>query len=172
MNWYNVCNNEIDLRTDNVKYLSPIDAAEFTVKNIIKNYQPPYYLMISGGVDSQAMLYSWTSFGKNFIPVAYSYNKTFNMHDLSNIENFATKFNIGVTINDFDLLNFLHTEYPDYSKKYHCSSPCISAYIKMSENLVGTVIFSGDPMIGNGPSISYAQLGLYRASIQRENLIP
>jgi len=166
--WYKIDKNIIDFRSQLPVKIKPLEAAELTVQSILNNYPPPYHLMISGGVDSQAMLHSWVKFGSDFIPTSVIYNN-FNFHDIDNIKLFYKNY---VQYINFDLLTFLELEYDTYSAKYRCSSPCISAYIKMIENLQGTIIFSGDPFIENKPRLTDAILGLYRASMDKKNLIP
>jgi hypothetical protein len=166
--WYKVDKNVIDFRSQFCVKMKPIEAAKLTVQSIIDNYPSPYHLMISGGADSQAMLHSWVKFGSDFIPTSVIYND-FNFHDIDNIKLFYKNY---VQYINFDLLSFLKLEYDSYSAKYRCSSPCISAYIKMIENLKGTIIFSGDPLIKKKPRLTNAILGLYRASLEKKTLIP
>lgn len=171
MRWAKASYNCFDL-TASYKHFSPLDAAQFNVQKIINDFNPPYYLMVSGGIDSQAMLYAWLKFGKDFIPTSVIYNNNFNLHDVGNISNFANQYNLKINYLDFDLLGFYKNEFDSYSEIYRCSSPCISAHIKMTENLKGTVIFSGDPIFSNILSYTDAILGLYRASLIRDNLVP
>lgn len=172
MQWVKITNNELDFRVSNLIKCTLLDAAKLAIESIIKNYPPPYHLMVSGGIDSQAMLYLWHKFGSDYIPISFIYNDSLNSHDLETLKIFSSKYNIEIKYLNFDLLNFLLKEYDQFSKKYRCSSPCISAYIKMSETLPGTVIFSGNFLHQNGAVFSDAILGLFRASLDRITLIP
>lgn len=172
MNWVKVSDNLVDFTVPNLDRLTPLLACKHAIQSIISNYPKPYNLMVSGGIDSQAMLYAWYLFGENYIPTTVTYNNDFNLHDIDNIKNFAEIYNIPINYKNFDLLYFLQNEYDSYSAKFRCSSPCISAHIKMSEDLQGTVIFSGDFLNKKGAVLSDAILGLYRASLVNKNIIP
>lgn len=144
--------------------ISALEAAHFNVDYIRKNYSAPYYIFLSGGVDSQAMLWAWHTSNADFIPVSITYNKDLNFHDLDNLKLFSQLHNIKINYFDFDVINFLESEFESYSEKYRCGSPHICTYIKMSEIIKdGTVIFSGDMLNPNSPVFpDRNNWGLYR----------
>lgn len=172
MKWVKFNNNVVDFYIPNLKYISVLEAAKSTIETILQNYPPPYHLMVSGGIDSQAMLYLWNKFGKDFIPTSVIYNQDFNLHDLLDIDKISYEYSFSVKYIHFDLLHFLQHDLNDYAHRYKCSSPCINAHIKMSEGLNGTVIYSGDFLTNAKPTLSNAILGLYRASLDRTSIIP
>lgn len=172
MKWVTVDQNKLNFFVNNLNRLKVYDAAKLTIESIMDEYPPPYNLMVSGGIDSQAMLYLWNKFGYNFIPTSVIYNSNLNLYDVMDLNNLNVQYNFKIKYINFDILSFYEKEVHDYALKYKCSSPCINAHIKMSENLQGTVIFSGDFIAAQKPVLSNAILGLYRASLQRENLIP
>ena len=175
LSWYHVYDHTVDFRYENINNLNPLEACQLTINQITKNYAPPYYIMVSGGIDSQAMLYAWLKFGNNFIPTCFLYNDDLNHHDISTLKIFAEKYNIDVNYIDIDIIQFIDNNFREYAEKYKCSSPWITSYIYMSEKLNGTVIFSGNFLQSkNGPanSLTYSILGLYRASLSKNNLIP
>lgn len=161
--WFIINDNSIDLRTDS-KFIAALDAAELTVKKIIDTYPAPYRLMVSGGVDSQAMLYAWKLFGKEYIPTSITYNGTLNRHDLITLHEFSKKENIKIDYIDFDLLDFYQTNFLTIVEKYKCTSPQFAAHLGMTESLNGTCIFSGDRLLPNLAVISSANLCIVRAS--------
>lgn len=121
-----------------------IDAAIFTVNHIIDNYPPPYTLCLTGGVDSQAMLYSWILSGKKFNTFSAVYNQNLNFHDLENLIQFSVNYNIPINFYNFDLINFLFNEHEKYALTYRCGSPHMCVFMKFIEIInQGTVIFSG-----------------------------
>ena len=64
-----------------------------SIQHITENYPGPYYLMLSGGIDSQLMYWCWQSSGAKFIPVSFRYrheNTYFNDHDLVQLEKFSS----------------------------------------------------------------------------------
>lgn len=142
--WYSVKDNILDFRAT-LSNISGINAAKLAVESIQKNYKPPYYIMVSGGVDSQATLYAWHLFGKDFIPTSVIYDKEicFNKHDLVELETFSKHHNIEINYINFDLLSFYENDYDRVAHEFECSSPQITAHIQMTRNLPGTVIFSG-----------------------------
>jgi len=143
--WYKIYNNILDFRTK-LGPLAGIDAAQLAIESIQNYYPAPYHLMVSGGADSQASLYAWHLFGKkNFIPtcIIYDKDKFLNQHDIETLIVFSKKHNIEINYQYFDLLNFYESKYDSIANEFECSSPQISAYIEMTRNLSGTVIFSG-----------------------------
>ncbi len=171
MDWIKVDKDIIDCRVD-VNLLHPTDAAEKTIKEIQDKYPPPYFLMASGGVDSQVMLLMWKHHGKDFIPTAVRYNTSYNSHDLENLDIFSKVNGMDVNYIDFDLLSFLKYDYDGVSSMLRCSSPCISAHYEMVKNLEGTVIFAGDFIHREGLVLSPPIMGLHRATQFKKNLIP
>jgi len=172
MKWVQVNEREFNFYIPNFTYIPLFDAAKLTIESIIKNYPPPYNLMVSGGIDSQAMLYFWNKFGRDFVPISVIYNTDYNLHDILKLEEINQNYNFKIHYKDFDLFSFLENEAVEYAYKYKCSSPCITTHIKMSEDLTGTVIYSGDFIHNIKPLLTNSILGLYRASLERKNLIP
>jgi len=174
MQWVKWSETTLDFRTPDgfLERLAPRTAAKYAVESIMQTYPEPYHIMISGGIDSQVMLYAWYKFGKNYIPTTVVYNEGLNSQDINNVKEFTKPYNIEVYYKKFNLLSFLLHEYDSYSAQFRCSSPCISAHIKMVEDLPGTIIFSGDFLSPQGAKLTDAILGLYRASLARPTIIP
>lgn len=170
MQWYTVDNNLIDFTTTN-KLLASDEAAKLTVETIINHYPPPYHLMVSGGVDSQAMLYAWKLYGRDYIPTSVVYNNGMNMHDLETLAIFVDREKIYVKYIDFDLLKFYETEYDDLCETYKCISPHFGAHLGMTKNLTGTCIFSGDCLGVKSAALRNNNLCLLRASKER-SIVP
>ena len=156
----------------------PISTAVNTVNQISKTHSGPYYLMVSGGVDSQCMMWAWLQSGVPFTAVACKYvshdsNTIMNAHDLVELELFTSKFNIPVSYKNYDVFSFLENELQHYAVTYQCTSPQICSYMKMSELLEdGTVIFSGN--FGNEIELyNYTIFGLHRYAEQSgRSIIP
>lgn len=153
---------------------SPMSAAIEAVNNIVANYPAPYNLLVSGGVDSQAMLYAWKMSGHPFNAISFRFNQNFNWHDIKTLPQFCEQESIDYQIIDFDYLSFLENEYDTIAKKYRCSSPQISMHIKMATMLHGTRVFAGNFLSTYDAHLSYAILGTYRFSMTEEgkNTIP
>lgn len=131
------------------KKLSWQSAYEQTVTSIIKHYPAPYYLCVTGGVDSQAMLYAWyntVGAHPDVIPISFLYNNQCNEYDQVGISEICTKYGYHRQIKSFDLMAFIDSgECKEYQISYYTQSPQMAAWIKMIESLVsGTVIMSGE----------------------------
>ena len=167
----------IDLRNITPSPKKLIDIVVDAVIKVTEQFPPPYNLMISGGADSQAMLWCWHKSGIpfNVITVKYLNNdgQILNSHDIDNVNNIKEVYGIDVTYLDFYLIHFLENNMKDYAVKYQCTSPQITTYMRMSELITeGTVLFSGDflkTMLG----YTYTILGLKRyADMSKRNLVP
>lgn len=174
--WFKVTDQLLDFTVSEFKETvkSPIHAAVEAVNDIVKNYPPPYNLFVSGGIDSQAMLYAWKVSNHPFNVYTFRYNQTYNIHDIETLFLFCEREHIPYTIVDFDYFKFLEEEYDSIAKKYKCSSPQISMHIKMATMFTGTNIFSGNFLTTGGAVLSHAILGIYRYSRTSEgkNTIP
>lgn len=151
-----------------------LSAAKDAIAEIMQKYPAPYRLMVSGGIDSQAMLWAWHNYGKDFIPTSFTYNNTLNSHDIATLDQFSEQHTISVSKHNLDLIKFYRTDYTEYVEKYRCGSPHICTYMKMADSLpdTGTVIFSGEPLYTRG-FVDRNNWGLYRYSVNgRKNVIP
>lgn len=160
--WYQVGDYYIDFRSVDLQSMTLDCALEHTIDQITKHYPPPYNLLVSGGVDSQAMLYAWKKYGKNYQAISIVYDDWLNRADLVALEEFSRQQNIGVDYCKFNLTEFYFSEYESIVDEFQCTSPQIGAYIAMTQNLSGTVIFSGMlPSLKNIP-FDHAQRSLVR----------
>jgi hypothetical protein len=153
---------------------SPLSAAIEAVNDIVRNYPAPYNVLVSGGIDSQAMLYAWKKSNHPFNAISFRYNQNFNWHDIKTLPQFCEQENIKYQIIDFDYFGFLENEYDNIARKYQCSSPQVAMHIKMATLLSGTSIFSGNFLSRNVAELSCAILGIHRFSMTDEgkNTIP
>lgn len=142
-----------------------------TVNFICEKYPPPYILYVSGGIDSQAMLWAWHNSGKEYQAISYTYNTDMNLHDLDvGMPEFLNRHEIRVERRNIDLLSFYKNEYLDYHKFYRCGSPHICAYMYMADQQKeGTVIFSGS----NQGFYSKNEWGLYTyGKLSGKSIVP
>lgn len=126
---------------DKSALLSSHDAVQY----IISHYPPPFNLYVSGGIDSQAMLYAWHSFGCSFNVICVDYCGM-NKHDIDTLSVFTKIYDISVQYLTFNVVDFLENEHDSYARRYLCGSPQITTYMKMSEMTSGTNIMSGNCM--------------------------
>jgi len=153
-----------------------LKVAKKVINNIVNEYPKPYYLMVSGGVDSQAMLWLWINSGVDFIPVSIKYtgfssSTIYNDHDLVQLKEFSNKHDIKVKYINFNVFDFLENHLIEYAKKYTCTSPQLCTHMRMSELITdGTKIFSGN--FGIHTHYSYTILGIKRYADINKNVIP
>ena len=162
-----------DFRAINYYHETPLEAAIKTVDYIANNYPSPYILYLSGGVDSQAMLYAWHKSGVPFVTHSAKFNHDLNNHDLQTIEAFSNKLDIKINFVPFDLFSFLDTEHEHYAKTYLTGSPQFTSFMKIvSMQEEGTAIMSGEFLI---PNLNYdliknypnIKITSYKSSIDR-----
>lgn len=156
----------IDFSNHTKSNLTPNEAAIETVNEIVRSYPAPYTLMCSGGLDSQAMMYSWYISNQPFNIVSVRYKSEdifFNEHDLIELDIFAKKLKLEITYKDFDILSFLENDLPLVVKDNECDSPQICTHIKMTEFIKkGTILFSGNIIHCGFPVINNTMLGMHR----------
>jgi len=157
---------------------SLLEISTRVINEITEKCPPPYHLMLSGGMDSQIMLWCWLNSGASFHPVSFKYKgateyeDTLNKHDLVELEQFSNNHAIHIDYKYFDIINFLENDLERYAVKYQCTSPQICAHMCMSEQLTeGTVIFSGN--FARDFGYTYTILGLKRyADNSNRSIIP
>ena len=158
-------NYYVDLSNLTATDLSLLKVSKLTIESIVKKYTEPYNLMVSGGVDSQTMLWCWLNSDTNFnaycIKYVDSQGKVYNSHDIETLEIFANNHNIEINYLNFNIFNFLEKKLYEYANKYTCTSPQITAHMCMSEMITtGTKIFSGNFIPGG--MYNYTILGMDR----------
>lgn len=162
----------VDFTVEDLKKLNSLEAALYTIREIEKNYTPPYTLMVSGGVDSQAMLYAWHRSGVKFNTISARYNFNLNDHDLETLEQFAKLHSIDISYVDLDIFKFYQEEYDYYANTFNCSSPQICVYMKIASLIqTGTVISSGNFLNTHGAVLDSQILGLERYAQSRKNTV-
>lgn len=171
LDWWNINKNNFDYEVS-IPILQfnidPLTASHNAIKFILEKYPSPYTLMLSGGVDSQAMLWAWYTSGAKFTPLSFRYNIDMNDHDLKSMPMFLekNKINLNIKYRDLDVLDFYQYEYFSYVENYRCGSPHICVYMKMCSLIEsGTVIFSGEILRYPNLPISKNIWGLYHYAL-------
>lgn len=173
-------NLKLHLDISKIKYSNNqlLEISKKTIARIKTLYPPPYYLMVSGGIDSQALLWCWLNSGEHFTPVsvrytgATEYKEILNQHDLDELITFEETNNIKISYINFDIINFLENDLESYAMNYQCTSPQLCTHMRISELVSeGTVIFSGNFM--RDVFYTYTILGIKRyVDITKRNVIP
>ncbi len=165
-----------DLSKIGPERLDAVNCAVEAITRITETYPEPYNLMVSGGADSQSMLYAWLHSNKPFIANAVEYTingQVFNDHDLVDLKIFADNNNIDIVYHKFEIDKFLENDLKDMAIRYECISPQICTHMKMSEMILdGTIIFSGN--FGAASQFyDYTIFGLHRYALwSGRNIIP
>lgn len=134
-----------DCRVDDVITKPSLQASHLCIQKITENYPPPYTLYLSGGVDSQAMLYAWHTSGIPYKTFSARFENNFNDYDLEELETFAKCYNIDINYQTVPVLDFFENEHPNYANEYWCGSPQITCHMKLlSMTSDGTCIMSGE----------------------------
>lgn len=163
--------------------LTPLQSVKLTVENIVSNFPPPYNLLCTGGVDSQAVLFAWKKFAGEAIKHTkvwtFLYDDYSNWYDVENVPGICSKYNLPHQFVDFNLLNFLESgECLEFQKRWGTYSPQMAAYIKMLQSFDGTRIMSGNFANDNlakiilGQGITPCHYSLIRFAKEEKNCIP
>lgn len=150
ISWYKNSTNATIVEVSNIPMMHDWqEAYKQTINNITKYYPPPYYLCLTGGIDSQSMLYAWyQTLGchPDVIPVSFMYNEDCNAYDHVGLDEICSNYGYQRQIKKFDLMAFIDSgECKSYQIKHFTQSPQMAAWIKMVESLgSGTVIMSGE----------------------------
>lgn len=148
---------------------SPMDISVRTCHDIKAKHKGPYTLLVSGGVDSQAMMLAWKNSGIPFRAVHYSYTNLNNV-DTQTLHQFSLKHQIPVEIRVFDVLSYFKSDsYIKDACEYDCVSPHILSYIKFTSKHQETCIMSGNFIISGNSGLNWTILGLDRFRRDKKN---
>lgn len=154
-----------------------IDIAVRTVRSIVRKYPPPFNLCVSGGVDSQAMLFAWKKAGVPFNVISFKYSdgngKIFNEHDLENLALFAAQHDLTVDYREINVIDFFENDLVKMATDIQCTSPQICTHAMIASTIKdGTIIFSGNALYKSATMYNYTVFGLQRFSEIKRNIIP
>lgn len=165
----------IQIPTSAESNLSMEEAALQAIDYITKNYPPPYHLMLSGGIDSQSLLYYWNKSGvDSFVPTHIRYvheGKWYNSHDYPCYKHLYPHLTF-LEI-ETDPMYFFENELLDYAYTYTCTSPQLCLHMKYRELVTGgTLIYSGT-IASSFLTLNTTILGVHRYQERtKTNVIP
>ena len=144
---------------------NPIDIAHEDCWTIYETMPKPITLMVSGGVDSQAMAYAFETSGVPDVRYVWArYNDGLNDHDFET-SSFYTDHGIDVEVMDFDVIGFHENELLEWATTYRNNSPHILTHCRIASLLEGTVVSSGTVVTRQGTGqMNYSVFGLERYS--------
>lgn len=174
--WQEFYFDHYDFRSENVTYNHPLHHSLDAIDKIKTYYPPPYTLMVSGGIDSQAMIYAWLLSKIKFNVVSIKYvsdNIWFNDYDLMNLEIYRNKFNFTLEYRESDILNFFDGKFYQIAEEFNCSSPQICSHIYNASLIEeGTIIQSGNFLGINQVPLNNPILALHRYAKKTKRFIP
>lgn len=133
------------------------------VEEITQKCFPPYYVAVSGGVDSQAHAWAWKLSGVPHTLVSFKYDIDYNEHDLFTFQEFSSKYGMKVEYINLSLFDFFEERLESYAIKYNCDSPHICTHMLFREAINdGTIIYSGGFSRALSMELNYTILGLRR----------
>lgn len=141
---------EFDLTTDIAPPSGPaIDYAIGDAHWILDHYPRPVTVLLSGGIDSQAMADAFvrTRRRDEFEIVAFDYNDGLNAYDIDWARAWADRVGTKIEVRSFDVIAFHESgELFDYAERYHNNSPHTIIHTKLASTLPGTAVFAGNPL--------------------------
>lgn len=157
---------------EDLQQISPQQASQLAIDQIVAKHPGPYTLLASGGIDSQVMILMWVASGYPFSVVHYSYGT--NTEDTATLRKLCAKFLIPFKLRHFDAKQFITSpELIELAKRYDCSSPQILTYIKFTSNHSETCMMAGNFIGLQGCGLNWTLLAMERfASLDKKNFIP
>ena len=125
---------------------SPFKEAEIAssiIYKIAKKLNQEIFLLLSGGVDSSAMLKAFLSAGVPFHPIIMRFNDNLNFFDIRTILSFLNRNHINYEIFDLNVLDFFESgKYLEYGKRYQCQSPQLAVHLYLADHIKSCPVFS------------------------------
>lgn len=142
------------------------------VRRVVGQYPAPYTLLISGGADSQVMLWAWLQSGVPFSAVHYTYGS--NTQDTAWAIQFCAQHSIPLDVREFNVHKFINSpDLIDMAKRYDCTSPQILSYIRFVQDHPETCVMAGNFVQAQSAGINWTIYGLERFSrLDKPNFVP
>lgn len=146
------------------QHRSCLDIAIESARHIYETMPKPISLLLSGGVDSQAMAYAFKLAGVPFDAYYARYPNGLNDIELDTFS-FYRDHDIKVEIVDVDIVDFHHNELLDWAHRYQNNSPHFLSHMKIASQFPGTILMSGCAVLPYGiGNINWSGFGLERYS--------
>lgn len=165
----------IDYRdaTPHPKLTHPLKIAQEVCRQMYDSLPKPLTLMVSGGVDSQAMTYAFVTAGVPVRLVMARYQpRGINDHDI--VATFYREHGLSLDFIEFDVLKFHEEEILDWGIRYQNNSPHIITHMKIASMLDSGTVISAGCVVNREPigTMSYSVFGMERyARISGQNVI-
>lgn len=104
-------------------------------------------LCLSGGVDSEAMLWSFIAAEVNFKCIFMRFENDLNDYDLVDNVELCKKLGVEFSYYDVNIRDFYESEkYYQYGQKYRCQSPQLAAHLHLINAIKGYPVLAGNPL--------------------------
>lgn len=120
--------------------------AGLVAQRLYETSQDPLVLCISGGLDSQAMLFSFLESGVNFKVAVLEYENRLNEHDVGHGLSLLTDLGVNYEKITIDIEKFFESgQFLKYADEAQTNSPQFAAHTWFAEQVQGVPIFAGEP---------------------------
>ena len=104
---------------------------------------------LSGGIDSQTLLYMWHEQNIPYTAVTFDFGNGFNSQELADAQRYANSLNIPLKVIRLDAMRFLSRDLKEFAKKYDMLSPQFSVHAYFLET-IRELGYTGAVFGGNG----------------------
>jgi hypothetical protein len=168
-----------DYRTDFTRPIqSPFEEAVLAVQKIAQERPGPYTVLLSGGVDSQAVLLAFQAAGVPFQVITFLYDGGRNHYDIETAIRLCSRQSIPINFHDVDLTEFHQSgEMAILASRYNTDSPHMICQLHglLTCEQSGTFIMAGNPVLprGSGKNTVYRGVTPWRltAPCQMPNVV-
>lgn len=151
---------------------SPLEEGVKAVQRITSLYEPPFTLLVSGGIDSQAMIECWLASGVPFNVRHITFGC--NVGDFTSTVEFCHRRKLPVEVVGFNVKGFIESpELVEMARRYDTTSPQLLSHAKAILGMDDTCIMAGNFTAPLNIGLSRTQLGLLRAAnLDKPSFIP
>lgn len=121
-------------------------AAAKVAQRLSETSRDPLVLCVSGGLDSQAMLFSFLESGVPFKVAVLEYANRLNEHDIGHGLSLLADLGVSYTKIPLNIEKFYESgDFLKYAQSANTNSPQFAAHIWFAEQIEGVPVFAGEP---------------------------
>lgn len=158
----NIININLDIKEDDIYRVLKTPIEEIKRNAILaasKVVGDNPVICLSGGIDSQTLLYMWREQSIPYTAVTFDFGNDFNSQELSDARRYADFLNIPLKIIRLDIMRFLSRDLKEFSKKYNLLSPqyAVHAYFLETIRELGYTgaVFGGNGLVPTEGSLDF-----------------
>lgn len=136
------------------KPLSPLEESIQAAKMISSVFPPPFWIPMSGGIDSEAVALAFLHAKISFRVAILKFKDHLNWFDIKHAIKFCEKHSLPYTIFPFDIVSFYESgKHFEYAHRHRCRSPHFTVHFEMIRMIgTGTPILPWQPLSFVRPS--------------------